>query len=312
MLPLLIIMMKNFAKLMLFYSLTFVALFLAAFLLVYLSSWLSMLRSFPTEALELENTAEISWRTLPALLYFSILLTLSYTARKKMPVAFAMIGILIMGSVFAVGISLGLSRTEAIRPIFRPVSFTHSESGLIFSRSDIDIVLLGENSDARGPRLVSMPGQPLTYQQVPMGPNNTILSLPELPFGADSSLFFQSIATDFSLSARELKSRFDESFISFAIYVLSLILFLASLRPIIGPTQWPLANLFIGAFVFRLILTMETFLNAREINALLAYSMGERFPPAAITPLIFCIMSALIILYSFLAHLARPRKNIDG
>ena len=147
---------------------------------------------------------------------------------------------------------------------------------------------------------------------MPPGPNNAILSLPDLPLGEDPPWFFQSITIDFSLSARELKSRFDESIIYFVLYVFPLILFLASMRFIIGLTQWPLANLFMGALVFRMILTLETFLNAREINTLLASFLNRSFPSTLITPLVFCVLSTLIILYTLLAHLARPRRNIDG
>ena len=303
--------MKNFAKLMLYFSLTFALLFLLAVLLVYLTSWLSMLRSVSV-AVALDNAAEVTWKALPGVLYFTILLALSYTARRKIAAPFAVIGIFIMSSLFAAGISLGISRAEALGPVFRPASVRYAEPGLIFSRSDIDIVLLGENSDIYGPRLVSIANRPFIYQEQPLGPNNTLLSLPDLPFGDEPPWFFQSIGLDFSLSARELRSRFEDSLISFAIYAFALILFLSSLRFLLELTQWPLANLFIGALVFRLILSLESFLNTREINALLASFLDGRFPSTYITPVIFCALSALTILYTFLAFVARPRRKIDG
>ena len=262
--------------------------------------------------MEMENAAEAIWIVIPTVLYFTILLTLSYSVRRKMPFILGIIGIFLMASFFTIGISYGINRAEAIQPVFRPASAAYTGPGLILSRSDIDIVLLRESNDLLGPRIVSIPGQSLIYQEVPLGPNNTILSLPPLSFGSEMPWFFQSIAMDFSLTANELKIRFEENFIYFLAYVFSLVLFLASFRFILDLTQWPLANLFFGAVIFRLILSMETFLNAREINALLVSILSGFLPSMLITPFIFYIFAFLIVIYTLLVHLARSRRDSNA
>jgi len=173
------------------------------------------------------------------------------------------------------------------------------------------MVLLKESSNIRGPRVVSIPGRPLIYQAVPLGPNNTIIKLPALPFGEDTPWFIRSLDIDFSLSAAEMKSRLENNYLSFAAYVFSLILLLASLRFILEIGHWPLANILIAALVTRGILSLEIFLNAREINALLASFLGRRVPPMFITPLVFSALGILILFYTLIARIARPRRIDD-
>ena len=303
--------MKNLAKLTLFFSLSFAVLFLAAILLWLLSSWIDIARFIPLGARPGEDVTEAVWKAFPAALYLSVLLILSYTARRKMPIPLSIISILILGCVFSLGVSLGIRRAGALKPALGPVSSLAGEPGLILSRGDNAMILLRGSRDVRGPRVVSIPGRPLIYQDVPMGPNNTILNLPALAFGDDTPWFISSVGIDFSLSAGELKGRLEEGFYSFAVYAFSLILLLASLRFILELSQWPLANLFLGALVFRGILALETFLNFREINALIDSFLGGRLVPMLITPAVFSAMAVLIIFYTLLARIARPRRDED-
>ena len=123
--------------------------------------------------------------------------------------------------------------------------------------------------------------------------------------------FISSLAIDFSLSARELKGRLEKSFFSFAVYIASLILLLASLRFLLELSEWPLANLFLGALVFRGILALEVFLNSGEINVLVGSFLTERVPPMLHTPAIFGALAVLIIVYTLLTRIARPRRDSD-
>ena len=304
--------MKNLAKLTLFFSLCFAILFVVAVLLRFLASWIEWARFIPVGARPGEDIAEAAWRAFPAALYLSTLLDLSYTARRKMPIPLAIIGILILGCAFSLGVSEGISRIGALEPALQPVSPLGGEPGLILSRSNNDIILLRGSRDVRGPRLVSIPGRPLIYQEVPIGPNNTILNLPALPFGGDTPWFVRSLTIDFSLSGEELKSRLGTSYFSFAAYVFSLILLLASLRILLELSHWPLANLFIGALVFRGILALEIFLNAREINTLIGSFLKTRVPPMLITPAVFSALALLIIFYTLLVRVARAIGPASG
>ena len=209
------------------------------------------------------------------------------------------------------GVSFGINRVKILQPALKSVSPIQGGPGLILSQSDNAMVLLKENRNIRGPRVVSIPGRPLIYQETPLGPNNTILSLPALSFGDDSPWFIRSLKIDFSLSAVQLESRLDQGFFPFAAYAFSLILLLASMRFLLELSQWPLANLFLGALAFRGILILETFLNAREINILISSFLADRLPPMLISPFIFAAFGVLILLYTLLTRIARPRRGRD-
>ena len=304
--------MKKIARLTLFFSLTFLAFFLAAAALTYISSLIELARIIPASARG-EEAAKAFWNALPAALYLSILLTLSYSARKNIPIQFAILSICLLACIFTVGFSLGIDRVGILEPIFKPAAEIEAEPGLILSQSGTRVVLLKESSDVLGPRLVSIPGQQLVYQELPVGPYNTILSLPELSFGNDTPWFIRSIAIDLSIGARELKNRLENNYLYFAAYAFSLILLLSSLRFIVELSMWPLANMFLGALIFRGILTLETFLNAGEINALIGSFLGGRVPLMFVTPLAFIALAILIILYTLLSRIARhERSEEDG
>ena len=280
-------------------------------MLGFISSWIDFAKIIPVAARTVEDASDAAWRALPAALYLSILLTLSYTARRGLSIPFALLSIILLSFIFITGASFGISRTGAIKPIFKHATPIQAEPGLIISQGENTIILLKDNHDIRGPRLVSIPGRPLIYQEVPRGPNNTILALPAISFWDDTPWFIKSISIDFSLCAAELKMRFSESYLYFAAYAFSLILLLSSLRFLMELSQWPLANIFLGALIFRSILTLEIFLNKSEINTLLATFLNKLVPDILITPIVFCALGVLTILYTLLARLARSRRSRD-
>jgi hypothetical protein len=297
--------MKNFAKLAIFFSILFLIVFLIAIILMFFTSWIDLARVIPVDTRGGEDVAEAAWKAIPASLYFSVLLALSYTARRRMPIFSAIFSMVILAFVFSVGISIGINRTGVIKTIFKPVAPIQAKPGLIVTQGENSIILLRESSEITGPRLVSIPGRPLIYQEVPIGPNNSILPIPAITFEDYTPWFIKSIGIDFTLSARELQNRFHTNLLSFAFYAFSLILLLSSMRPIMELSQWPLANIFTGALVFRVILALETLLNTREINLLLASFVGKYVSSAFITPIVFCAVGTLILLYTLLTRIAR-------
>jgi len=297
--------MKNFAKSAIFFSFLFIVFFLIAIVLRFLASWIDLARVIPVEPRAGEEAAEAAWKAIPPALYFSILLTLSYTVRKRIPVFSAIFGIIFLAFVFSIASSIGISRAGILKTVFKSASPIKANPGLIVSQGENSIILLRESSDISGPRLVSIPGKPLIYQEVPAGPNNSIIPIPAISFEDDIPWFIKSIGIDFSLSARELKGRFQENIIYYAFYAFSLILLLSSMRSMLDLSQWPLANIFLGALIFRLLLALETLLNTREINLLLGSFIGNRIPSSFITPLVFCALGALVLLYTFLTGIAR-------
>jgi len=298
--------MKNFAKMALFFSFLFIIFFFIAIVLRFLASWIDLARVIPVEPRAGEEAAEAAWKAIPPALYFSILLTLSYTVRKHIPVFSAIFGIIFLAFSFSIASSIGISRAGILKTVFKSASPIKANPGLIVSQGENSVILLRESSNISGPRLVSIPGKPLIYQEVPAGPNNSIIPIPAISFEDDIPWFIKSIGIDFSLSARELKSRFRENnVLYFALYAFSLILLLSSMRFMLNSSQWPLANIFLGALIFRLILALETLLNTRDINLLLGSFIGNRIPPSFITPLAFCALGTLVLLYTLLTGIAR-------
>jgi len=300
--------MKKLAKLILCFSLLFILLFFAVIFLKYLDFWISAARIIPLGNEIGEAAADLAWKALPITLYVSILLALSYSVRLKILAPLAMLCIFVVGSALSIGMAIGIFRADSLKFALKPAAPVEGRPGLILTQSDNAIILLKSSSDVLGPRVVSIPGLPLNYQERPLGPNNTIINLPALPFTGYSPWFVQSVDIDFRLSAGEMENRISQGIIPLGAYILSLVLLLVSLHFLLKFSKWPLANLFFGALAFRMILLLETFINTGEINSLLVSFLGNRLSPLLITPLAFSALGVLVIIYTLLSWMARALK----
>jgi hypothetical protein len=302
--------MKNIVKLILFGSFCFIFLFIFLSLFHFLSLWIDAVRRIPVPPDALSGgLVDAGERAIPGTLYFSVLFCLSYAARRKIRVPASILCIFILAAFFVAALSLGMDRIGQIRPALENVKTPPGEAGLILSQGETAIVLVKSPGDTGGPRVVSIPGEPLRYQELPLGPQNRLSSLPALPFRNEVPWIFRSLLIDFNLSAKEFASRFREGPLAFALYAGALILLLASLRFILDFGRWPLANMFLGALALRGILGLEGFLNSPEINAFLGEFLENRIPGFLITPLAFGILAQLVILYTALAHFGWKRKG---
>jgi len=241
-------------------------------------------------------------------LYGSIMLSLSYIIRRRIFAPFGVLCIIALAMGFTFGISLGLNQWKLVVPE-QYMALPLGEPGVILTQANTSVVLLNEPKDARGPRVTAFADRPLLYQAEPTGPNNSVLSLPPLPLGHDSPWFLRSIAIDFRLNSEQLSRRFDIDPIQFFIYAGSLIFFLASLGFIFKLSRWPLANLFTGTLIFRLILSLETFLNSPEMQDTFLSFIGNRLPAYLLVPLIFCAFGFMVYTYSILVFFARKRSD---
>jgi hypothetical protein len=258
-----------------------------------------------------ELFSAVQW-ALPVTVYFSLLLGLSYSVRRRTSFILSTIILAALTGAFSAGISMGADGLANVSfPPKNPKIL--GSPGLILTQGDNRIILLEDPAEVRGARMVSLPGQPLIYQETPAGPDDTTLSLPPVPFRTTLDWSLQSLTIDFSLTGREFARRFSDGLESFLIYGLSLILLLVSLRFILNLSNWPLANLFLGALAFRGILSLETFLNSAHIQGILVSFLGERVPSLYITPLAFCTLAILICLYTGLNWLTmHMQKANDG
>jgi hypothetical protein len=303
--------MKNFARLALVFTICFTAVFMAAALLNFLGLWIEAVKTVPfRQGLSSDFTAAAS-KALPAALYITVLLSLGYTARHNMPLPLSFIGIFVLASAFILGFTLGivhLGNAKLAPPAFKILK---GGPGIILSRGDTSMILLKGTETPGGPRIAVLPGQPLLYQETPLGPDNAVLSLPSLPFRTGNAWFISSIAIDFDLVSREFEGRLGQGLFWFCLYAGALVFFLSSLRFLLELSRWPLANLVLGAVAFRGILALETFLDTPEIGEFLKSFLGEKLLGPVLTPLVLGILGTLIVLYTVLVNLARSREKND-
>jgi hypothetical protein len=301
--------MKNFAGLALFFSICFAVLFLLSGLFRFLALWIDAVREVPPAGELSGSFITAMGEALAMTVYITILLALSYTARGKMSALFSITAVVVLAAVFTLGASLGVRQLQKFEFALNTVPPVRARPGLILSRGGTAVVLLTDSSAAGGPQVVSLPDRPLIYREAAAGPADTVSALPALPFDTGTAWVVRSVLIDFRLSAVELASRLDQGLPAFAVYGGALILLLSSLRFLLELSNWPLANLFQGAMAFRGILALEIFLNARETRVLVSSFFGNRLPVSLITPLAFCALAVLVVLYTFLASLAGGKRG---
>jgi hypothetical protein len=300
--------MKNFARLVIFFSLSFAVLFFLTILVRYLQIRIDAVRSLPPrpdQALE-DLFFAIRW-ALPATIYTSLLFGLSYSVRRRIFAPLSVLSLIILTTALSFATLTAADHLLQVPGLVKPAK-TLGGPGLILRQGDNVMVVLGEPAESQGSRVVSIPGNPLIFQGSPPGTTNSTLNLPSVPFRTDTAWFLQSLIIDFSLVSRQFAARFAEGPLFFLVYTIALVFLLSSLRFILGLGNWPLANLFLGALVFRGVLTLETFLNSREIHGFLTDFIGGLIPSSLMSPLVFCFLGFLVCLYSGLNFLA-TRKN---
>jgi hypothetical protein len=303
--------MKNVARLVLFFTSSFAAVLVLTALVRFLQIRIDTIRFLPPQDGQIGQGlfSAIQW-ALPASLYISLLFSLSYTVRRRVFAPAAMICLFILGTAFSLGVTVGAEGVSRLAKYLAPAKVL-GNPGLILTQADNAMVLVQDPAEAWGGRVVSIPGRSLLYQEVPRGPDNAPIVLPPIPFRTASEAWvLQSFSIDFSLASRELLSRFSQGLLPFLIYTGALVFFLVSLRFIMGLSKWPLANLFLGALVFRGILIMEIFLNSLEVQDVLNTFVGETVPISYFTPLIFVFLGFLVCLYTFLSYLAHKKDSL--
>jgi hypothetical protein len=297
-------------RLTLFFSICFVVILPVASAIRYLHIWIEAACLIPGETVEIfASIISAGQWALPVAVYVSILLTLSYSARKAFSIPLSVLCIFVLSCGFAAGVSLGLSRANSA--VFLPGTAAPpmlGKPGLILTQGETAVVLLDGPSNPTGSRVVAVPDRPLFYQKTPVGPAQAGFTLPSVPFEVGRPYFITSLFIDFSLAAGHLRDRLLEGFISFGMYLGALCLLLSSLRFVMELTSWPLANLFLGAVVFRGILTAGTFLDSAEIRQFIMTFLKADIPQTAVTPIIFCGLAVLVLLYTAMVNLARGRR----
>jgi hypothetical protein len=298
---------KNLAKLVLFFTLSFVIILIAAGAAGLLHDWAGAAAFFPPADASGSLAAALA-AALPAAVHLSLLLGISYGYRRKMAYPVMFIALLAFSLGLSMAASLCLNRLETALLLKARMPPGAAKPGMLITVTPgslpVQAVLL--DGTPQGGRVLSLPEQPLVFEPVSSVYRNRPV---RLPYGQETGAFLSDIAGDFGRSARVLKAWFEDGLLSYTIYAGSLSLFMISLGCLVNISFWPLANLFFGALAFRGVLFLESFLNSAEIHNLLASFAGDLVPESLINPIIFTTLGVLILLYSTLVFLARGKRS---
>jgi hypothetical protein len=299
---------KHLARLVVFFCFSFILTFLVAASVRYLVIWIEFARTIPAHTMEpVSAWLLVFQRAIPTAIYCSMLLTLSYSARRHIPIPLTILCLFLLSGLFSLGLSLGLGRAVEIKsPVTAAPRATLGEPGLILGLGETTMVVLGDPAEPGGPRIVSIPGRPLIYQAAPAGRQ---LELPPAPFRSEESSLMSGLFLDFTLVAEQFAARLRVGIIPFCLYVGGLCLFLVSFRFVFDLTSWPLANMLLGALVFRGILTFETYLDSEEIQAFIIRFLAKVVPADMISPVIYCGLGLIISLNTILISTSRGRRG---
>jgi hypothetical protein len=305
--------MKNFARLVIFFNNFFILLFLIITGIRFFFVWTGAARAIPAHIEEpfaaLVATAKDS---LSAVIYCSVLFSLSYSVRRAMSSAFSIFFVLLLTVAFSSVFSLVLNRLETAESAAPVTRRTLGETGLILRSGGVTTVLTGNPADAASPRVVAMPDSPLMLLGIPPAsapPGDRFPPLPPAPFYSSDSRIMGVIGLDFTLASEQLFARLQSGVFFFTIYLFSLALLLSSFRFVFEISAWPLTNLFLGALLFRGILSFDVFLNSEETQNLIGFFVGHLVSHGFISPFIYTGIALLVLVYTLLAGAARGRRR---
>jgi hypothetical protein len=302
---------KNLAKLIIFFSLTFIIIFAVVTGIKFLSMRVDWAKNLPPKP-ETSLTSLITaahW-ALSLALYSSIIVTLNYTVRRNFFAMMSFICVTCLSFLFIYGISYALEQWKSVPPA-RSSGIILGGKGLILSntlnRNETAVILLNGTAEPLGPRVIAIPDQPLSYQRTA----NADFDLPPIQFGDNTPWFLKDIDIDIRLNAEMFQRKFLESSFSYLLYVGSLIYLLCSLGYLFKFSVWPLANLFMAVLAFRGILAFNTFFNTQEMQMIAASFLDNKIPVVNALPFIFLGFGTLVILYQFLIFVAKRRVDDD-
>jgi hypothetical protein len=304
--------MNNIARLALFFSIFFIISFTFAGAFECVRLAVDTATTIPAgPPVKLGQFIEALWKIFPPILYCAILMSLSYSARRRIAAPAAILSIFILADGAALGLSLGLRNLKAGNagvPLGSGGEMkTLGSPGLILSRWDVTTTLLGDPGTGGGSRVVSIPSRPLIYQKETSGPDSA-----GALFRDGTPALMRGLLVDSALAAEQFETRLNRGLLPFALYGGALILLLSSLRFVLDLSSWPLANLFCGALAFRGVLAFQTLVDSRSVQTFIIAFFDNRIDGAILSPIIFTGLALLILLYTFLVNVARntPRQSL--
>jgi hypothetical protein len=243
------------------------------------------------------------WRSLSPSIYIAMLFGLSYSARYNFPVILSIFYMLILSLLWIGIFSLTLNLIQRGSPWPTETSPHLGGAGLITMEGDQFQVFL-QDPDLSGKRVIAPPELPLVYEDTRAG------TVPSVFFRNDSVYFIETMLDAFTSAGEQCKARMGESFLSFFLYIIALVFCLSGLRFVFDASSWPLANLFLGALLFRGVLEIETRLNSEQTRMFINTISGEHFPVFMVVPLALCVLGFVFLLLTFGTFAFKAKRRV--
>ncbi|MDR0376048.1 MAG: hypothetical protein LBH85_10095 [Treponema sp.] len=254
---------------------------------------------------------------LPQTLYLTILISLSYAARREIssPASMVCVFVLAMGFI-ALGWPL-ISKANHIRlPPASGKTITFGGKGLVlFPDNESDGAMTLLDGPREYPRVVVFPGARAEYQRTrDEGNFEPSVTPPAKPlfFRNDANAFMSKLMDKFHLVALKFETLAARGLMDFMLYAAALILPLVSLRFIMNASSWHLANLLLGGVFFSGVLYFETFIDSTQAQNLISTAIKGIIPRNYISPLVFCLAFVLFISAAILLHALSKRRQKNG
>jgi hypothetical protein len=298
---------KHFAKLLLFFSVSFFGILLISSLFTLFEEGVNHAVLFPPGDKSPLNALHCIENSVPAAFFISILISLSYASRRRLSYPVVFIIILMFSLIFSSAVYVGIEKSVKsggfpVKQAENPALL--AQPGYIYNPGSRDTryVFLQDPHRQGGPIVVA--SSDLYYQR-----QGASLEPSPLPFEKEKNGILESIIKDFTQCSVYFTALFRAGSGEYWVYAGSLAMFLLSLGCLFNISYWHLANLFFAAVVFRGALALDIFLNQTNISGILRSAAGGGISSALINPSIYLFLTALILVFSGLFVLARGRKR---
>jgi hypothetical protein len=295
---------KNIAKVCYFFSVCFVVV-----LLVWTTAHFFQISETNAEKITLPvfsfwGFLEAARTGIPFALYLSVLLSLSYTARKKIRVIPSMVTIFLL----AIGWTFLSAWAVAHIPPHprisgKPVSLVRDGLIVTTDRGQKAVFL----STGLPSSSLAFTGA-LRFDDAPETPN----SAKPLSFKVSRVPLTKSIANDFLRLQENLIELQEMGFAYFAVYAVGLVILLVSTRFIMDLSVWALVNLFLGFIAFYGISAFELFMDSNWRYADLLSFVIDRTPTPLTDSLVLCVAGLFVMGVSGAVYLARKRRRKEA
>jgi hypothetical protein len=133
---------------------------------------------------------------------------------------------------------------------------------------------------------------------------------PLIFFRHDPVQLLGSIQFYFEQVGQQFNTRLNESWLSFYLYAASIIFCLCCLCFVFNLSTWPLANLFLGALLFRCVLEAGNLFEQDIVRSFFLSFWIEGIPVFVLEPALFCVLGLLFTVAAGIAFLIKKRRKV--